>query len=68
MFLETIGESEATGRIAELYDVQICEIALCASFRCFASRFFDAVGARPEPAFIDTDAEFRAAMTVGKPI
>lgn len=49
-------------------DVQICDIALCASFRCFVSRFFDAVGARPEPAFIDTDAEFRAAMTVGKPI
>lgn len=49
-------------------DVQICDIALCASLRCFVSRFFDATGAGPEPAFIDADADFRAAMTVGKAI
>lgn len=49
-------------------DVQICDIALCAAFRCFVSRFFDAVGAGPEPVFIDTDANFRSAMTVGKGI
>jgi uncharacterized peroxidase-related enzyme len=49
-------------------DVQICDIALCAAFRCFVSRFFDAVGAGPEPAFIDADADFRSAMTVGKKI
>ena len=49
-------------------DVQICDIALCTSFRCFVGRFFDAVGARPEPAFIDVDANFRKAMTVGKAI
>ena len=47
-------------------DQQICDIALCASFRCFVSRFFDAMGAGPEAAFIDSDADFRAAMTVGK--
>jgi uncharacterized peroxidase-related enzyme len=47
-------------------DREICDIALCASFRCFVSRFFDAVGAGPEVAFIDGDEEFRAAMTVGK--
>jgi hypothetical protein len=47
-------------------DQQICDIALCASFRCFLSRFVDAVGASPSPAFIDSDDEFRAAMTVGK--
>ena len=49
-------------------DVQIADIALCAAFRCFVSRFFDAVGAGPEPAFIDADVGFRAAMTVGKAI
>lgn len=49
-------------------DVQICDIALCASFRCFVGRFFDAVGAAPETAFIDADAEFSDAMTVGRPI
>lgn len=47
-------------------DVEISDIALCASFRCFVSRFFDATGAGPEPAFIDPDPQFRAAMTVGK--
>lgn len=47
-------------------DREICDIALCASFRCFVSRFFDAIGAGPEAAYIDEDPEFRAAMTVGK--
>jgi uncharacterized peroxidase-related enzyme len=47
-------------------DQQICDIALCASFRCFVSRFFDATGAGPEAVYIDSDQEFRAAMTVGK--
>ncbi|HWC94746.1 MAG TPA: alkylhydroperoxidase [Pseudolabrys sp.] len=49
-------------------DVQICDIALCAAFRCFVSRFFDAVGAGPEADFIDKNADFRNALTVGKPI
>ena len=47
-------------------DQQICDIALCAAFRCFVSRFFDAVGAGPESVYIDNDDEFRTAMTVGK--
>lgn len=49
-------------------DQQISDIALCASFRAFVSRFFDAVGAGPEAIYLDSDAEFRAAMTVGKPL
>lgn len=49
-------------------DTQICDIALCAAFRCFVARFFDATGAGPEPAFLDADAQFRNAMTVGRPI
>ncbi len=49
-------------------DVEIAEIAYCAAFRCFLSRYFDAVGATPEPMFFDDDPEFRAAMTVGKPL
>ncbi|HEV8392293.1 MAG TPA: hypothetical protein VGQ35_20730 [Dongiaceae bacterium] len=47
-------------------DQQICDIALCASLRCFLSKFVDAVGAVPEPAFLDSDPDFRAAMTVGR--
>ncbi len=48
-------------------DVEIADIALCASLRCFMSRYFDAVGAMPEPTFLDEDPKFRATMTVGKP-
>ena len=53
-------------RAAGFSDRQICDIALCAAFRCFVSRFFDAVGAGTEPAFIDSDESFRLAMTVGR--
>ena len=53
-------------RKAGFTDHEICDIAFCASFRCFISRFFDAMGAGPEPAFIDEDKAFRAAMTVGR--
>lgn len=49
-------------------DRQICDIALCAALRCFLSKYVDAVGASPEPAFVDSDAEFRKAMTVGRPL
>lgn len=47
-------------------DQQICDIALCASFRCFVSRFFDAVGAGPEDVYIDKDPSFREPLTVGR--
>jgi uncharacterized peroxidase-related enzyme len=47
-------------------DGEICDIALCASFRCFVSRFFDAMGAGPEDFYIDNDENFRSVMTVGK--
>ncbi|MBX9588895.1 MAG: hypothetical protein K2X43_06305 [Hyphomonadaceae bacterium] len=55
-------------RSAGFTDVEICDIALCAAFRCFVARFFDAVGAGPEPAYVDPDEDFRGAMTVGKAI
>jgi len=47
-------------------DQEICDIVLCAAFRCFVSRFFDATGADPEAAFLDSDEEFRTAMNVGR--
>lgn len=53
-------------RAAGFTDQQICDIALCAAFRCFIARFFDAVGAEPEAAFVNPDEAFRTAMTVGK--
>lgn len=53
-------------RRAGFSDRQICDIALCASFRCFIGRFFDAVGAEPSPEFVDADPAFREPLTVGK--
>lgn len=53
-------------RTAGFSDRQICDIALCAALRCFMSRVFDATGAGPEPAFIDPEPAFRAALTVGR--
>ena len=47
-------------------DRQISDIALCAALRCFLSKYVDATGAIPEPAFVDSDETFRAAMTVGR--
>lgn len=53
-------------RAVRFTDQQICDIALCASFRCFVSRFFDAMGAGPEAVYIDADAAFREPLTVGR--
>jgi uncharacterized peroxidase-related enzyme len=53
-------------RAAGFSDRQISDIALCASFRCFISKFVDATGAAPEPAFVAADEAFRKAMTVGR--
>jgi uncharacterized peroxidase-related enzyme len=47
-------------------DPQICDIALCASLRCFMSRFYDATGAGPEDFFLDADETVRTALTVGR--
>ncbi len=55
-------------RAAGFTDTHICDIALCASFRAFVARFFDAVGAGPEAAYLDPDPAFRAAMTVGRKV
>ena len=52
-------------RLVGFTDQQISDIALCAAFRCFISRFFDATGAGPEPVYIDSDESFRSALTVG---
>ncbi|MFE0755722.1 carboxymuconolactone decarboxylase family protein [Inquilinus sp. NPDC058860] len=52
-------------RAAGFRDVQIADIALCASLRCFMARFFDATGAGPEAAFIDPDG-FAIALAVGR--
>lgn len=62
VIIDDIDELRAHG----FSDQQICDIALCASFRCFVARFFDAMGAEAEPRYFNPDETFRAAMTVGK--
>lgn len=47
-------------------DQEIADIALCAAFRCFVARFYDATGAGPEPAFLDEDEDFRNALAIGR--
>ena len=62
-----IGEADiARLRAVGFSDLEISDIALCAAFRCFLSNYFNAVGADPEPFFVDEDAEFREALTVGR--
>lgn len=53
-------------RAVGLTDLNIADIALAASYRCFMSRYFDAIGATVEPDFLDEDADIRAEMAVGK--
>jgi uncharacterized peroxidase-related enzyme len=55
-------------RRAGFSDPQISDIALCASLRCFMSRFYDSMGAGPEDKFLDDDPEIRAALTIGRPL
>jgi uncharacterized peroxidase-related enzyme len=49
-------------------DAQIYDIALCASLRSFMSRFYDAVGAMPDPEYQALDPAFREPLTVGRPL
>jgi uncharacterized peroxidase-related enzyme len=48
-------------------DLNIADIAYAASFRCFLSRYFDAVGATAEQQFLDEDPAVRSQLAVGKP-
>jgi uncharacterized peroxidase-related enzyme len=49
-------------------DEQIADIALCAAFRNFVSRYFDAVGATPDAEYRALDASFRDPLCVGRPL
>ena len=61
-------EDIAALRAAGFTDREIGDIALCAAWRCFVSRYFDAVGATPEAAYLDEDAGFTASLIVGKAV
>lgn len=64
-----IGPSDIDALRAQGFsDPQISDIALCASLRCFMSRFFEATGAGPEPEFVNDDPAFSQALAVGRPL
>ncbi|GAA1737018.1 carboxymuconolactone decarboxylase family protein [Microbacterium paludicola] len=62
-----IGEADIQ-RLRDLgfSDLNIADIAYAAAFRCFLSRYFDAVGATAEPDLLDDDPAVRAQLAVGK--
>jgi uncharacterized peroxidase-related enzyme len=49
-------------------DAEILDVILAAAARCFFATVLDAVGAPPDPAFVELDRTAREALTVGRPI
>ncbi len=49
-------------------DVEIFDFAAAAAARSFFSKVLDAMGAEPDPGYLDLDEEMRDALTVGRPI
>ena len=47
-------------------DAEIFDIATTAAARCFFSKTLDAVGAKPDEAFLALDDNLRQALTVGR--
>jgi alkylhydroperoxidase family enzyme len=48
-------------------DAEILDIVLVAAARNFYSRVVDAVGAEPDPEYLDLEAGLRQALAVGRP-
>ncbi|HLW58407.1 MAG TPA: hypothetical protein VKV57_00620 [bacterium] len=48
-------------------DAEILDIILAAAARNFYSRVVDAVGAVPDPEYLDLEAGLRLALAVGRP-
>ena len=49
-------------------DAEIFDIAAVAAGRAFFTKVLDAVGSLPDAGFLSLDEEFRARLTVGRPI
>lgn len=65
----SIGEADIERlRAVGFTDREICDIAFCTAWRNLVSRFFDAVGAEPDAAYLDEDEMFRSTLTVGKAV
>jgi uncharacterized peroxidase-related enzyme len=51
-----------------LTDAEIFDIAAATAARCFFSKLLDALGAEPDSAYGDLEAELQDHLTVGRPI
>lgn len=51
-----------------LTDVEIMDIVLAATARCFFSTTLDALGVLPDASYRDVPGELRAVLVVGRPI
>ena len=51
-----------------LTDPEIFDVAAAAAARCFFSKLLDALGAEPDAAYNDLEADLRQRLTVGRPI
>lgn len=49
-------------------DAEIFDVATVATLRCFFSKTLDAVGARPDEAYLTIDKDLRESLTVGRAI
>jgi uncharacterized peroxidase-related enzyme len=56
-------------RDAGLSDQDILDVTLATAARCFFSTVLEALGAEPDPAYVDMlEPDLREALTVGRPI
>ncbi len=51
-----------------LTDLEVLDVALAASARCFFSKALDALGVEADAAYAELDPTVREALTVGRPI
>jgi alkylhydroperoxidase family enzyme len=60
----------ACARLRELglTDVEVMDVVLAASARCFFSKALDGLAVRPDASFAGLEAELRDALVVGRPI
>jgi uncharacterized peroxidase-related enzyme len=55
-------------RALGLSDLEIMDVVLAASARCFFSKALDALGVQPDSSYRELDPELRDALVVGRPI
>ena len=65
----SIGEADVkTLRDLGLSEVEIMDVILAATARCFFSKTLDALGVRPDASYREMEPEMREALVVGRPI